>query len=101
MICKEYSLEKTGQASQRSRKAGQWSDRNHWQSPDQSPRFEVGIDKLIAQSRLSIFHCESPCLLRFCTLFGKDRETILLNPGRAKFKLNSYKNCISELNRID
>ena len=32
----------------------------------------MDVDKLIAQSSLSIFHCRSLCLLRLCTLFGKD-----------------------------
>ena len=60
---KNYLWKTTGQL---------WSDRNHWHKPDQFPRFEVGIDKLIAQSSLSIFHCQSPCLLRLCALFGKN-----------------------------
>ena len=44
----------------------------------------VSIDKFIAQS-LSIFHCQSLCLLQFCTLFGEDGRQSRLNPGRAKF----------------
>ena len=32
----------------------------------------MGIDKLIAQSSLSTFHCQSLRLLRICALFGKD-----------------------------
>ena len=53
-ICKELSLENIGTAFQRNRKADQWSDRNHLHKPNQFPRFEVRIDKLIAQSSLSI-----------------------------------------------
>ena len=53
----------TGQLFRGTEKADQWSDRTHKHKPDQFPRFEVGIDKLIAQSSLSIFHCQSPCLL--------------------------------------
>ena len=71
-ICKELSLENNGTAFQRSRKADQWSDRNHWHKPDQFPRFEVGIDKLVARSNLSIFHCQCLRLLQLCSLFGKD-----------------------------
>ena len=75
-ICKELSLENDGTAFQRNRKADQWSDRNHWHKPDQFPRLKVGIDKLIAQSSLSIFHCQSLCLLRLCALIGKNgRQT--------------------------
>ena len=48
--------------------------------------FKVGIDKLIAQSSLPMFHCQSLCLLRFCTLFRERWEMILLNPGRSKFQ---------------
>ena len=32
----------------------------------------LGIDKLIAQSSLSIFHCQSLCLLRLSALFGEN-----------------------------
>ena len=71
-ICTELSLEDNGTAFQRNRKADQWSDRNHWHKPDQFPRFEVGVDKLIAQSSLSIFHCQSLCLLRLFALFGEN-----------------------------
>ena len=70
--CKELSLDDNGTASVRNRKVDQGSDRNHWHKPDQFPRFEVGIDKLIAQSSFSIFHCQSLCLLRLCALFGKN-----------------------------
>ena len=45
---------------------------NRWHKHDQFPRIEVGIDKLTAQSSLSIFHCQSQRLLRLCTVFGKD-----------------------------
>ena len=64
----------TGQlaAFQGNRKVGQWSDRNHWYKPDQFPMFKVGVDKLIAQSSLSIFHCHSLRLLRLCALLGKN-----------------------------
>ena len=82
---KNYLWKTTGRLSRRNRKAGRWSDTNHWHKPDQFPRFEVGIDKLIAQSSLSIFHCHSLCLLRLCALFGEKWETILLNLGRSKF----------------
>ena len=63
---KNSSLENNRTAFQRNRKADQWSDRNHWHKPDQFPRFEVGIDKLIAQSSLSICHCQG------CALLGKN-----------------------------
>ena len=76
------SLENNRTASQGNGKADQWSDRNHWHKPDQLPRFNVGIDKLIAQSSLSIFHCQSLRLLRFCTLFGKDGRQSWKNSGR-------------------
>ena len=71
-FCKDSSLENSGTALQGNRKAGQWSDWNHLHKHDQFPRFEVGIDKLIAQSSLSIFHCKSLHILRFCSLIGKD-----------------------------
>ena len=57
---------------QGNRKADEWSDRNHWHKPDQFPRFKAGIDKLHAQSSLSIFHCQGLCLLRLCALPGKN-----------------------------
>ena len=82
-VVKNYLLENNGTAFQRNRKADQWSDRGHWHKPNQFPRFEVGIDKLIPQSSLSVFHCQSLCLLRLCALWEK-WETILLNPGRSK-----------------
>ena len=82
-VVKNYLLENNGTAFQRNRKADQWSDRGNWHKPNQFPRFEVGIDKLIAQSSLSIFHCQGLCLLRLCALWEK-WETILLNPGRSK-----------------
>ena len=65
-------LENNRTASQGNGKADQLSHRNHRHKPDQFPRFKVDVDKLIAQSSLSIFHCQSLRLLRFCTLFGKD-----------------------------
>ena len=49
-----------------------WSDRNLWHKPDQFPTFEVGIDKLIAQSSLSTCHCQGLCLLWLCALLGKN-----------------------------
>ena len=72
LICEENSLENCGTAFQRNRKAGQRSDRNLWHKHDCFPRFDVDVDRLIAQSSLSIFHCQSLRLLRFCILFGKD-----------------------------
>ena len=65
-ICKESSLENNWTAFQGDRKAGKWSDRNHWHKHGQFPRFEVGIDKIIALSILTIFNCQ------ICALFGKD-----------------------------
>ena len=83
-ICKESSLGTSGTAFQGNRKAGQWSDRNRWHKRDWFPRFEVDVDKLIAQSSLSIFQCQSLRLLRLCTLFGKDgRRSCWIR--RAKF----------------
>ena len=86
-ICKESSLVNDGTAFQGNRKADQWSDRHHWHKPDQFPRFKVGIDKLIAQSSLWIFHCQCQCLLGLCALCSawEKWETIMLNPGRSKF----------------
>ena len=46
-ICKELSLENNGTAFQRNRKADQWSDRNHWHKPDQFPRFNRNLAKLV------------------------------------------------------
>ena len=69
---KSYPWKTAETAFQRNRKADQWSDRNQWHKP--CPRFEVDVDKLIAQSSLSIFHCRSPCLLRLCALFWKIRR---------------------------
>ena len=51
-ICKESSVEDSGTAFQGNRKAGQWSDRNRWHKLDEFPKFEVDVDKLIAQSSL-------------------------------------------------
>ena len=54
----EHHLWKTaGQLFEGNKKVGQLSDRNRWHKRDQFPRFEAGIDKLIAQSSFSIFHC--------------------------------------------
>ena len=85
-ICKELSLENNGTAFLRNRKADQWSDRNHWQKPDQFPRFEVGIDKLSAQSSLSIFHCPKSMSSPILYSVWERWETIVLNPG-AKFNV--------------
>ena len=97
---KELSLENNGTDFQRNRKTDQWSERNHWHKPDQFPRFEVGIDKLIAESSLSIFHCQSLCLLRLCAVFGKNwRQS--RGSQKKQIQLYSDDNCVSELNRID
>ena len=71
-ICKELSLKNNRTAFQRNRKADEWSDRNHWHKPDPFPRFEVGIDKHIAQPSLSKCHCQSIRLLRLCDLLGEN-----------------------------
>ena len=71
-LVKNYLWKTTGHCSRRTEKADQWSDRNHWHKPDQFPRFEVGIDKLVAQSSSSKFHCQRLCLLRLCALFGEN-----------------------------
>ena len=63
-ICKKSSLENCGTAFQGNRKAGQWSARKRWHMRDWFQRFEVDVDKLIAQSsrakftgiRTTIFH---------------------------------------------
>ena len=60
-----------GQLFQGNRKAGQWSDRNRWHKRDWFPRFEVDVDKLVAQLSLSIFYCQSLRVLHFCTRFGQ------------------------------
>ena len=52
-ICEEF-WKTTRQFFWGTKKPDQWSDRNHWHNPDQFPRFKVGIDKLIAQSNLTI-----------------------------------------------
>ena len=46
---------------------------------------EVGIDKIIAQSNLSTFHCQSLRFLRFRNLFGKDGRRSCSNLQEAKF----------------
>ena len=58
----KFSVENNGTAFQRNRKAGQWSDRNHWHKPGQFPKM-MSFDKLIAQSSSSICHCQGLCLL--------------------------------------
>ena len=73
-LVKNYLWKSTGQLFQENRKADQWSDRNYWHKPDQFPRFEVGIDKLIAQSSLSIFHCQSLRLFPLCAPLGKNER---------------------------
>ena len=97
--CKELSLENNRTASQRNRKADQWSDRNHWHKPDQFPRFEVGIDKLIAQSSLSNIPLpRSTSFPTRCCVWWK-WETILLNPERSKF--NGTQKTITSANWIE
>ena len=71
---KNYIWKTTEQLFMGNRKADQWSDRNHRHKPDQFPRFEVGVDNLIAQSTLSIFHCQSLRLLQLCALNGKNGD---------------------------
>ena len=87
-------------AFQRNRKADQWSDRNHWQKPDQFQRFEVGIAKLIAQSSLSIFQCQSLCLLDSVLCLGKMGDDPV-ESWKTKIQWYSDNNYFSELNRID
>ena len=55
----------------------QFEDRNHCDNPDQFPRFEVGIDKLIALSSLSIFHCQSQkaLFLKICALVSEAKAS--------------------------
>ena len=50
-----------------------------------SEDFKVGINKLIAQSSLSMCHCQGLCLLRLLCSAWEKWETILLNPRRNKF----------------
>ena len=69
---KNLSVENNGTAFQGNKKADQWSDRNHWHKPDQFPRIKVGTDKFIAQSSLSMCHCQGLCLLWLCALLGKN-----------------------------
>ena len=79
----------TAGAFQGNRRADQWSDRNHWHKLDQFPRMEVDVDMLIAQSTLSIFHCQSPRLLRFRTLSGEDGSHFGSRPFLAQTSLCS------------
>ena len=83
---------------QGNRKAGQWSDKNHWPKPDQLPRFAVGIDKLIALSSLSICHCQSLRLLRLCALLGKMGEDPVQS-WKQQSQWYSDNDYFSELNR--
>ena len=94
--------EKNRTAFQGNREADQWSDRNHWHKPDQFPRFELDVDKLIAQSidYLSIFHCQSPRLLRLCTMSGTDGDNPV-ESWKSKIQWYSDNEYFSELNRID
>ena len=69
---KNYLWKTTGQLFRETEKLVSGQTETTGISLDQFPRFEVGIDKLIAQSSLSIFHCQSLCLLRLCALFGKN-----------------------------
>ena len=66
-----------------------------WHKPDQFPRFEVGIDKVIAQSSLSMFHCQSPRLLWLCALLGENGRQSCWILAKANYDY------FSELNRID
>ena len=57
----------------------------------------MDVDKLIAQSSLSTFHCHSLRLLRYCTLFGKDGR----RSWKDKIQWCSDSNCFKDLNQID
>ena len=59
IFVKNHLSKTAGQHSREIEKADEWSDGNHWHEPDQFPRLEVGIDKVSAQSSLSVFHCQS------------------------------------------
>ena len=90
-----------GQLFREEENAGRGSDRNHWHEHEQFPRFEVGIDKLIVQSILSTFHCQSQRFLRLCALFGKNGRQSCCVLEEANSQWYSDNNCFSELNRID
>ena len=45
----------------------------------------MDIDKLVAQSSLSIRQCQRQRLFRLGAVFGEKWDTILLSPGRNKF----------------
>ena len=48
------------------------SDRDYWYQPDWLLRFKVGIDTLVAQSRLSIRQCQGLCLFRVGAVFEEN-----------------------------
>ena len=96
-----YRLENNRTAFQRDRNSDQWPDRNHWHKPDQFPRLEMGIDKLIAQSNLSMFHCQSLYVFSDSVLcLGKMGDN-LVEAWKNKIKWYSENNHFKELNRID
>ena len=72
--------------------------RNFWPKRDWFSRFEVDVDKLVAQSSLSIFHCQSLRFLRFCLGKMGDDPT---ESRRSKIQWCSEYNYFKDLNRID
>ena len=61
--------------------------------------FSLGVDKRIAQSSLSIFHCQGLRLLRLCTLFVKNRRHVV--SWKKQIQWYSDNNYFKYLNRID
>ena len=98
--CKELSMENNRTAFQGNRKADQWSDKNHWHKPDQFPRFKVGIDKLIAQSSLSISTAMVHVFSDSVLCLGKMGDNPV-ESWKSKIQWYSDNDYFRELNRID
>ena len=97
--CKEFFLVFSRTTFRWNRKVDQWSDRDHWSQPDWLWRFKVDIDKLVAQSSLSIRQCQRQRLFRLGAVFGEKWD----NPVESwKKQIHWYSetNYFSDLNRI-